>query len=642
MKIRPYAKVALVAIAALMLAACGGGATPVPTATEAPAEAPTAAPPKPTEVPTVAPAGGDAWARIKSSGKLLVGSSLDYPPFDTYNTQFQPDGFDIALITEIGKRLGLQVEVNDFAFEGLPATLELGQVDAAIAAISITPERAEQVDFTTAYFVGSDGVLAATDSTITSIKSPAEMAPYKVGVQSGTVYESWFQNNLIQTGQMPATNLFTYIRLDDAVRDLQQNRIDLVVLNLLPAQTYVSQGAAKLVGRGTTPQNFGIAVRKGSAALLAELNKALAEVQADGTASKLIEQYLKIAPAEQPTPVPTATPAPQPTATPRPAATRPPPQCLDGAKWIADLNLDDRNMTAPPVMQPGQPFSKGWRMQNAGTCDWTPSTVIAYVSGNVPAAQMGGQPVAVGRTVKPGEMIDLWVNLVAPVQPGVYQAFWQMSNAKGVPFGERVWVGIQVPGTPVPTQTPVAGIVFTVDRTVINAGECVNFSWNVQNVNAVYFYPNGADYRQYGVAGQGSQQVCPAQTTTYNLRVDMRDGSTQIRQITITVNPVAGVPTISQFTSNPQNQATAGQCIVFQWQVQGQVDRVAFVRNGAPLWDFAPVSGSTQDCPPAGNYTYELQAFGPGGMVKQQLGMNVVQSGQPPPPTAVPLPTPAP
>ena len=77
--------------------------------------------------------------------------------------------------------------------------------------------------------------------------------------------------------------------------------------------------------------------------------------------------------------------------------------------------------------------------------------------------------------------------------------------------------------TPAPTQTPVAGIQFSVDRDHINAGECVRFSWRVSNVREVYFYAEGERWQDGGVAGEGSRQECPAVTTTYYLRVVLRD-----------------------------------------------------------------------------------------------------------------------
>ena len=595
--------------------------------------------PTPTSVAPQA-SSSDDLAKAKADGLLVVGSSLDNPPYSTYNDQFRPAGFDVALITEIGRRLGLRTEVNDFTFEGLLDALQLKQFDVAIAAIDNTPARAAQVDFSTPYFMGEDGILAAPDSTIASIKSLADLQTLRVGVQRGSIYESWLAESLVQTGQMPAANLMSYVSPDQAVDDLDSGEIDVVIMDHRPADNFARQGKGKLVGYGLNPQSFAIAVRKGST-LLPEINRILIEMVKDGTAAHLIETNLRV-PAEVIIPT---TPEPAPTAIPTPAVPPTPAPCIDGMAWVADLSLDDKNMTAPPVFQPGQKFTKSWRLRNAGTCDWSPDFMLTYRSGNVPAAKMGGNSFKIGKTVAPGQTIDLSANLAAPGAPGVYQGFWQMANAGGRPFGERIWAGIQVPApavvAPPPTQTPAPGITFGVDRATINAGECANFNWNVTGVKAVYFYPQGQPYQNYGVAGQGNKAMCPTSTTIYELRVEQQDGSVQTRQIQVNVNAVAGAPVIAEFRSSPEFEIDAGQCALFQWRVDGSVSRVALVRDGTPLSDYAPVAGSYNDCPPGngqnnGQKNYELQAWGPGGFVKSLRSLTVRPVNAPP--TAQPQP----
>ena len=89
-------------------------------------------------VVTQTPALLDDWSAVKSSGVLRVGTAADYAPFSYFNNTGQLDGFDIALIRELARRLGVSAQITDFAFDGLPDALFLGQADAAIAALSIT------------------------------------------------------------------------------------------------------------------------------------------------------------------------------------------------------------------------------------------------------------------------------------------------------------------------------------------------------------------------------------------------------------------------------------------------------------------------------------------------------------------------
>ncbi|MCB0054364.1 MAG: hypothetical protein KDE24_33005, partial [Caldilinea sp.] len=121
---------------------------------------------------------------------------------------------------------------------------------------------------------------------------------------------------------------------------------------------------------------------------------------------------------------------------------------------------------------------------------------------------------------------------------------------------------------PMPTQTPVPGIVFYADRTNIVSGEPVTFFWQVDNVREVYFYADGDDWRDNGVAGTGQQIEYPDRTTTYNLRVVKRDGSVEVRSITVSVQQGSG-PSIDFFAVVPNDRVPPGTCVDISWRVSG-------------------------------------------------------------------------
>jgi heat shock protein HslJ len=309
--------------------------------------------------------------------------------------------------------------------------------------------------------------------------------------------------------------------------------------------------------------------------------------------------------------------------------------------FVQDLNLDDNNMTSPPQLNPGTPFRKGWRIKNSGSCTWDSSYYMGYVNGNVPAAQMGGVATPIQGTVPPGGTYDMWVNLVAPLTPGIYQGFWAMHNGLNQQFGDRVWVGITVASpataTPPPSQTPSPNITFTVNPQQITAGECVLFNWNVQGqVTAVFFYAQGQPVTQ--VPAVGSRSECPPVTTIYDLRVDWQNGTTEVRQMTITVLPVVGAPVIERFTLFPATEILAGQCVNLTWQVSGNVNQITISRGDTIINANASISGSMQDCPPApGTLVYTLLATGTGGSSRLQRNLNVILPvTQPPPASATP------
>jgi len=385
----------------------------------------------------------DSWASVQEAGVLRVATSADYPPFTYHNQDYIVDGFDPALIRDIGAKLGVQVEIDDYAFEGLGATLKVGQADVSIAAISITPDRQDEFDFSNIYYVGQDGILARTNSDINIITNPGQMAGSRIGVQKFSVYESWAQDILVDGGIISQDQLFAYAKPEHAIDDLKHQRLDLVMMDLQPATLALSGGDLKLVGQGLDQQRLAIALPKGSNALRAKINEALLALQNEGRVNQLAEIYLGLRPEDI---VPPPTPEPTPEA------------CVDAMEFVEDLNYDDEDLTNFPKVDPGEAFQKGWRIKNAGTCIWNSTYFIKYVEGSDPAAQMGGQPTAVKGAVEPGETYDIYVDLVAPEAAGKYVGYWQMHNVENKAFGQTIWVAVRVrktdPEAPTATVTP--------------------------------------------------------------------------------------------------------------------------------------------------------------------------------------------
>jgi ABC-type amino acid transport substrate-binding protein len=605
----------------------------LPAAAQTPSDATPA--PAPVAVPEPAPATSpdtplDDWSKVKAAGKLVVGTAADYPPFEFYNSNFELDGFDIALMKELGRRLGVEVVFNDFAFGGLLNALRLGQVDAAIGAISVTPDRQEVVDFTNLYYIGEDAALVRADNLF-PVNAATDLAGKKVGVEAGTTYQQWVQRNAVDKGVISQENLVPYDNLNGLLRDLRNGNIDVALLGLLPAeQATMIFKDLQVAGSKFNRQQFAVAARKGSS-LVEELNQALVDTQVDGTFSKLVTQYLLVSPGEvtpaqddaqvENLPPPTATPEVAPTeAAKQPEQPVVPPLCIDGMKFVEDLNFDDHNMTAPPVMGLGQDFAKGWRIQNSGTCTWEPGFEMVYVNGNRAEATMSGSPAAVGRAVAPGETVDVYVNLRAPQSYGTFQGFWQMRNLNGQYFGEVVWVGIQVPdpNPPPPPPPPPADVNpnLRADNSWVNPGQCTVLRWDVDGVSAVYLIENG---NQRGVGGHDALTVCPWNTTTYVLRVVRADGVPVDFPITVNVGGGGNAPYSITFWTD-RDRINRGECTTLRWDVQG-VREVYLNDEGVP-------GVSARDVCPSESKTYYLRVVRhDGGQETREQRIHVEQGG---------------
>jgi hypothetical protein len=149
-------------------------------------------------------------------------------------------------------------------------------------------------------------------------------------------------------------------------------------------------------------------------------------------------------PTEEASPTPntnSATSTPTPTATTAPTATPTPLPC-DQASFISDITIADGT-----TLSPGDGFTKTWRLKNVGICTWTSDYDLVFVKGD----QLKAKNIqALSGDVKPGEAVDLSVNMVAPSNEGDYAGYWMLRNASGKLFGlgtkgdQVFWVNIKV------------------------------------------------------------------------------------------------------------------------------------------------------------------------------------------------------
>ncbi|MCL4857844.1 MAG: META domain-containing protein [Caldilineaceae bacterium] len=192
----------------------------------------------------------------------------------------------------------------------------------------------------------------------------------------------------------------------------------------------------------------------------------------------------------------------------------------------------------PPAPEPATPRGRVTAGQgvNIRSGPGTNFPVIGF-------ARYGDEGEIIGRSAD-----GRWWAASAPTLPGgvawVSADFVAASNAENVPVIEApppviVPPVVTPPNTPTPvpppTATPQAQINFWADRTNINLGECATLNWSVENVQAVWVYPRGENHQRFPRTGQGSERVCPPETTTYEMRVLQRDGATVFREVTINV-----------------------------------------------------------------------------------------------------------
>ena len=230
--------------------------------------------------------------KIKTSGKVVVGTSADYAPYEFVDDAGKITGFDVELMEEIAKRMGVELVWTDMPFDSLVAAVQEGKIDMSISCFNYSEERDQQVDFSDPYYTSQDAFLVAEGFTGT-ITDPADIIQYKIGVQSGTVQDDWVTTELIETGLMPESKLSRYERVDQAALDLQAGRIDVLVADSVPAQALIKQfGGFKIVYEVqlyTGPIN--IVLPEGDKALRDEVNKIIKQLQDEGFIDQLAVKY---------------------------------------------------------------------------------------------------------------------------------------------------------------------------------------------------------------------------------------------------------------------------------------------------------------------------------------------------------------
>ncbi|AWW99162.1 transporter substrate-binding domain-containing protein [Oenococcus oeni] len=180
------------------------------------------------------------YSKIKAQGKLIVGTSADFPPYEfliSKDGKQTPVGADMSLAKKIAKNLGVKLQIKNMSFDSLLVAQKAGKVDILIAGMGSTPERKKEVDFSVPYYTAKE-TLVIRSNEAKKIKSYKNLAGLKVGVQTAARQKDLVKKSLAKLGkkaqysQMQATN--------DLVLALKTNKIDAIALSGGVGQAYAN------------------------------------------------------------------------------------------------------------------------------------------------------------------------------------------------------------------------------------------------------------------------------------------------------------------------------------------------------------------------------------------------------------------
>lgn len=223
---------------------------------------------------------------IKRRGKLLVGTEPTFPPFEFVDEKNQVVGFDIDIANELAKRLGVKLEIVNLPFDSLIPALQQGKIDIIIAGMTITEERAKVVDFSKPYFEANQAIVVRKDGKFEP-KKIEELVGKKVAVQLGTTGD-------LVISEYKGVTVVRFQKFTDAFLELQNGRVDAVLLDEAPAKAYVKKFPKFLISAVVdTGETYGIAVRKGNKELLNFVNQTLDILKSTGTYNKLLQKWFE-------------------------------------------------------------------------------------------------------------------------------------------------------------------------------------------------------------------------------------------------------------------------------------------------------------------------------------------------------------
>ena len=221
---------------------------------------------------------------------LVMATNAEFPPYE----YFEGDkivGIDAEIAEAISAKIGAELTIEHVDFDSIIPGVQSGKYDFAMAGLTVTDERKEQVDFSTSYATGVQVIVVKEGSSITSADDLfAEGASHTIGVQlatTGDLYTTW---DLEDAG---LATIERYNKGADAIMALTSDKVDCVVIDNEPAKVFVQNNPGLVIlDTEYITEEYAIAVGKENTELMTKIETALTELIADGTVASIIAKYI--------------------------------------------------------------------------------------------------------------------------------------------------------------------------------------------------------------------------------------------------------------------------------------------------------------------------------------------------------------
>ena len=223
-------------------------------------------------------------------GVLIMATNAEFPPYE-YMEGNEVVGIDADIAAAIAEKLGLELRIENMEFDSIISSVKEGKADVGLAGMTVTPERLEEVSFTTTYATGVQVVIVTEDSAITTVDDLfADGANHTIGVQlttTGDLYSTWD----IEDAGLGTVD--RYNKGADAVMALKSGKVDCVIIDNEPAKAFVAENEGlKILDTEYAIEDYAAAVNKDNEELLEAVDAALQELIADGTVQAILDKYI--------------------------------------------------------------------------------------------------------------------------------------------------------------------------------------------------------------------------------------------------------------------------------------------------------------------------------------------------------------
>ena len=237
----------------------------------------------------------DLLEKIQKNGKLVVGMSADYAPYEFHyideNGKDVIGGFDVDIANEIANKIGVDLVIQEMDFAALVSALPAGKVDLVISGMNPTEERAKVVDFSEVYYNSKHGILVRAEDA-DKYQTFADLEGAKVGVQLGSTQEK------IAKTEIPNVNLQQLSNINNLILELKAGKVDAIVMEKPVAEMAVKSNPELALGKPTYEEQTGgnaVGIAKNNPQLLAKVNEVITELNESGKMDEYIAKANELA-----------------------------------------------------------------------------------------------------------------------------------------------------------------------------------------------------------------------------------------------------------------------------------------------------------------------------------------------------------